>query len=62
MKKLSPKIRVSWGLKCIVADVMKTEVKVIENKRHDGRSNEERKRSWKNIVTACNARPEEKWD
>ena len=34
----------------LLTDVMKTEVKVIESKRHDGRSNDARKQAWKNVT------------
>ena len=44
----------------LLTDVMKTEVKVIESKRHDGRSNDARKQAWKNVVNAFNARTDEK--
>ena len=44
----------------LLTDVMKTEVKVIESKRHDGRSNDARKQAWKNDVNAFNARTDEK--
>ena len=46
----------------MLADVMRSEVKVIESKRHDARSGEERKQAWKNVVNAYNARSAEKRD
>ena len=39
-----------------MADVIKSKVKVIESKRHDTRSGEERKQAWSNVVNAYNAR------